>query len=40
MALVFTAVKVSAEKKSTIFLASGAVRSLEELSHYKPYQEF
>lgn len=40
MALVFTAVKVSADKKSTVFLASGAVRSLEELAHYKPYQEF
>ena len=40
MALVFTAVKVSAEKKSTLFLAPGAVRSLEELVHYKPYHDF
>jgi hypothetical protein len=40
MALVFTAVKVTAEKKNMMFLAPGAVRSLEELIHYKPYNDF
>ena len=40
MSLVFTVVNSTAEKKKLIFLAPGAVRSIEELINYKPYHEF
>jgi hypothetical protein len=40
MSLVFTVVNSTAEKKKLIFLAPGAVRSIEELINYKPYYEF
>ena len=40
MALVFTVVNSTADKKKLIFLAPGAVRSIEELVNYKPYHEF
>lgn len=40
MSLVFTVVNSTAEKKKLIFLAPGAVRSIEELVNYKPYHEF
>ena len=40
MALIFTAVKMNAGTNEANFLVSGAVKSLDELVQYKPYQDF
>ena len=40
MALIFTVVKMNAGTHEANFLASGSVKSVDELVQYKPYQDF